>query len=408
MANEPTDSLKARASHRRSRSTTSRQAAPEIVGALSPDETRVLVHELRVHQIELELQNDELRKTQAALDLARAEYFDLYDLAPVGYCTLSSEGLIVRANLKVATMLGSTRAFLTSQPFNRFILPEDQDLFYLHRKRLIESAEPFACDLRMAASGGAPFWAHVSAMTAPGPDGLPLLRLVIDDITVSKRAEIALRESVLEKESLLKEVHHRVRKNLQVISGLLNLEVSRSTEASTQEALKAMQGRILSMALLQETLQWTGKLGGIELAAYLRVLATRILQGQSATPDVRLTLDLAPILMAIDQAVPCGLIVNEVLTSILKHAIAFGRAGEIKIALHQADGRVRLAVTDTGLGLPEDLDLGKGNSPGLRLVSDLAHQLGGALVVGPAPDPVFTVIFPLTPPPEPPAPPLGS
>ncbi len=406
MGNEPVDPLKDPGSHRMARPAASRQGAPEIAGAISPEETRVLVHELRVHQIELELQNDELRKTQRALDLARAEYFDLYDLAPVGYCTLSSEGLIVRANLRVATLLGSTRAFLTAQPLNRFILSEDQDVFYLHRKRLIESAAPFTCDLRMAGSGGAPFWARISASLAPGPDGLPLLRLVIDDITESKRAEIALRESVLERESLLKEVHQRVKKNLQVISTLLNLEVSRSTEASTQGALKDMRGRVLSMALLHETLHRTGNLGEVELAAYLGVLVARIIQEQRAVPDVRVTLDLVPTVLTIGQAVPCGLIVNELLTRILKYALASGRSGEIKIALHQADGRVRLAVSDTGVGLPADLDEGKGSSFGVRLVSDMAHQLGGALVVGPAP--VFAVVFPLIPPPEPPAPPFGS
>ena len=405
MAHEPSEPLKAAPSPKRP--TGSRQGAPEIAGALSPEETRVLVHELRVHQIELELQNDELRKTQAALDHARAEYFDLYDLAPVGYCTLSSEGLIVRANLRFATLLGSTRPFLTAQPFNRFILAEDQDLFYLHRKRLVESAEPFACDLRMAASGGAPFWARISAMTAPGADGLPLLRLVIDDITVSKRAEIALRESVSEKESLLKEIHHRVKNNLQVVSSLLRLEASRTGEASLRTTLTEMQGRISAMALVHETLYRSASFGQIDLAVYLRLLATHLMRGQGAKPDVRLTLDLAPVVTGIDRAPPCGLIVNELVTNSLKHAFVDGRAGEIRIELGQEEGRVRLSVSDTGVGLPEDLDRRRGESLGLQLVSDLARQLGGAFTIGPAPAPMFAVTFPLAPPPQSLSAPLG-
>lgn len=303
------------------------------------EETRVLVHELRVHQVELELQNDELLKTQAELELARAEYFDLYDLAPVGYCTLSSEGLILKANLAVATLLGSTRAFLVSQAFTKFIFPEDQDLFYLRKKRLIESAEPFACDLWMVTSGGASFRAHVSALTAPGPDGQPLLRLTISDLTESKKAELAL--------------------------------------------------------------------SGVELAAYLRVLAAHLFRGRRPGPDVRLTLDLEPAVTAIEIAIPCGLIVNELVTNSLKHGFADGRAGEIKIVLHKADGQLRLAVSDTGVGLPKDLDQRMEKSPGLQLVSDLARQLGGVLEVGPAPAPVFTVTFPLTRPPQPGAPASG-
>ena len=93
-----------------------------------------MLHELRVHQIELEMQNEELRRAQAELDAARARYFDLYDLAPVGYCTLSEQGLILEANLTAATLLGVARGALVKQPFTRFILKEDQDIYYLHRK----------------------------------------------------------------------------------------------------------------------------------------------------------------------------------------------------------------------------------------------------------------------------------
>ena len=112
--------------------------SPENLEALSPEETRQTLHELRVHQIELEMQNEELRRAQAELDAARARYFDLYDLAPVGYCTLSEKGLILEANLTAATLLGVARGALVKQPITRFILKEDQDIYYLHRKQLFE------------------------------------------------------------------------------------------------------------------------------------------------------------------------------------------------------------------------------------------------------------------------------
>ena len=106
---------------------------------LSPEETRQTLHELRVHQIELEIQNEELRRAQAELDAARARYFDLYDLAPVGYCTLSEPGLILEANLTAVNLLGVARVDLVKQPLSRFILKEDQDIYYLHRKQLFET-----------------------------------------------------------------------------------------------------------------------------------------------------------------------------------------------------------------------------------------------------------------------------
>ncbi len=128
--------------------------SPENLEALSPEETRQTLHELRVHQIELEMQNEELRRAQAELDAARARYFDLYDLAPVGYCTLSEQGLILEANLTAATLLGVARGALVKQPISRFILKEDQDIYYLHRKQLFETGEPQACELRMVKKDG--------------------------------------------------------------------------------------------------------------------------------------------------------------------------------------------------------------------------------------------------------------
>ena len=135
---------------------------------LSPEEARQTLHELRVHQIELEMQNEELRRAQVELDASRARYFDLYDLAPVGYCTLSEQGLILEANLTAATLLGVPRGALVKQPITRFILAEDQDIYYLHRKRLFETGAPQACELRMVRKDGAPFWAHLEATAARG------------------------------------------------------------------------------------------------------------------------------------------------------------------------------------------------------------------------------------------------
>ena len=109
---------------------------------LSLEETRTMLHELRVHQIELGMQNEELRRSQVQLDISRALYFDLYDLAPVGYCTLGQQGQIVQANLTAGTLLGLTRSQLIGKPISRFILRENQDVYYLFRKTLLEKGVP--------------------------------------------------------------------------------------------------------------------------------------------------------------------------------------------------------------------------------------------------------------------------
>ena len=166
--------------------------APEDVKALSPEEIGEMLHELRVHQIELEMQNEELRRTQVELDAARARYFDLYDLAPVGYCTLSQKGLILENNLAAASLLGAVLGALFKQPLSRFILKEDQNIYYLHRKQLLEMGTPQTFDLRMVKKDGTTFWAHLAATAAPGADGAPVCRVVLSDISVEKQAEINL------------------------------------------------------------------------------------------------------------------------------------------------------------------------------------------------------------------------
>jgi len=167
----------------------------EDLESLSPEGIRQTLHELRVHQIELEMQNEELRRTQAELDAARARYFDLYDLAPVGYCTLSEKGLILEANLTAATLLGVARGALVKQSISRFIFPEDQNSYYLFRKQLFETGAPQACELRMMKKDETAFWANLEATAAQDADGAPVCRVVMSDITARRQAEQALRES---------------------------------------------------------------------------------------------------------------------------------------------------------------------------------------------------------------------
>jgi len=164
---------------------------------MSPEDAERMIHELVVHQFELEMQNEELRRTQIELDAARARYFALYDLAPVGYCTLSEKGLILEANLSLAALLDVGRAALVNQPFTRFIRKEDQDTFYLHRKLLAKTGDSQSFELRMVNEGGAEFRAHLIAAAAH-ESGAPALRVVVSDITGRKRSEEALEHAYLE------------------------------------------------------------------------------------------------------------------------------------------------------------------------------------------------------------------
>jgi PAS domain S-box-containing protein len=136
------------------------------VKVLSPEAAQSALHELRVHQIELEMQNQELRRIQEELEISRERYFDLYNLAPVGYFTINDKGLILEANLTAAKLLGMARGSLAMQPLSRFVLREDQDSYYLHRKALVETGAPQGWDLRMLRRDAPPFWVRVEATTA--------------------------------------------------------------------------------------------------------------------------------------------------------------------------------------------------------------------------------------------------
>lgn len=154
---------------------------------LNPQE---LIHELQVHQVELELQNEELRRTQSELELTLTQYFELYDLAPVGYLSVAESGLIVAVNLTAATLLGVFRQELLNQPFSKFIHREDQDRYYLYRKEVLSTAENREAELRLIRTDGSCFQAQIVGSSAETSEGSPLCRLIIHDIQSRKDAEV--------------------------------------------------------------------------------------------------------------------------------------------------------------------------------------------------------------------------
>jgi PAS domain S-box-containing protein len=169
--------------------------APENLKSPSPEEALRLIHELRVHQVELKMQNDELLRVQAELDATRARYFDLYNLAPVGYFIVSHEGRILEANLTGVNLLGAARAALVTQPITRFIFKEDQDVYYLHRRKLLATGDADTCELRMVKTDGTTFWARLTATTTQDPSAntgnrdAPVSRVVLVDISEQKQTE---------------------------------------------------------------------------------------------------------------------------------------------------------------------------------------------------------------------------
>ena len=196
---------------------------PENSKAIPPEEMQKVLHELRVHQIELEMQNDELRQALIELDDSRARYFDLYDLAPVGYFTISEKGLILEANLTAATMLGVTIVDLVKQPIYRLILKEDQDIYYLHRKRLLETGVPQTWELRLIKKDGTSLWVRMEATTVQNANGASVYRVVMSNIAEHKKMDVALQDAHTKLEQRVEERTAELRAALSEIEAMKDL-----------------------------------------------------------------------------------------------------------------------------------------------------------------------------------------
>ena len=222
--------------------------------ALSPEEIKRIFQELQVHQVELEIQNEELRRAQFEQDETKRRYFDLYNLAPIGYCTLNDKGLILEANLSASTMLGIPRARLLKQAITRFILKEDQDIYYLYSKKFFESGKPQSCELRMVNEKMMPFWVHMVSSTGKDAEGAQILRLVLNDISESKamEEELILKDQMMIAQSrqaamgeMISMIAHQWRQPLNIISlAVSNIETTRALHLLDEKTLETNTGII--------------------------------------------------------------------------------------------------------------------------------------------------------------------
>jgi two-component sensor histidine kinase len=204
---------------------------------------------------------------------------------------------------------------------------------------------------------------------------------ILRDVSELKATQEKLRASLFEKEVLLSEIHHRVKNNLQVISGLLNLQAQHIHDENDRGIYKESQNRIITMALIHEALYQSSNLTRVQFADYIRNLSKNLIISYGlGKKRIRLEIDAQEASMVVDTAIPCGLIINELLTNALKHAFPNRRKGTIHLAFRRLQGEMyELLIQDDGIGIPKDVDIRKTDSLGLRLVNALVEQLGGTL-----------------------------
>lgn len=334
---------------------------PASVKDLTTEQTQRMLHELGVHQVELEMQNEELRRTQVELSTARARYFDLYHMAPVGYCTLSENGQIQQANLAAASMLGSSVGTLRNRFLTSFIARDDQDTYYLYRRQPRPPGPPPSCELRMVKNDGALLWVQLTTLVAEDADGAAELRVVMNDVTQHKQVEADLRDSVqqsrrlsrrvleaqeTERRRVAMELHDELGQALTAIK--INLQVGERFRHQSPAELNTENIRIVDEALLQMRRLAYGlrpsMLDDLGLASALRWMAEQTAQRSGLV--IRFEPDVREVRLAPEIEIAVFRIAQEALTNIVRHA----QARNVQMTLQYEGDALVLNVQDDGCG----------------------------------------------------------
>jgi PAS domain S-box-containing protein len=314
----------------------------------------------------------------------RARFFELsLDLV----CSASRDGRFVQVNPAFLSILGYLPHELVGSSIDDLLHPDDRGAMQSELAQLAQGRPSIEFTNRCRCKDGRYRWLHWRAV----PSGDGMVYAVARDVTEHHRATLALHEkqaslaaSLKEREVLLQEVHHRVKNNLQVISSLINMQVRQLQSDAALEALTECKSRVEAIALIHEKLYQTTDYANVPFGEYAKDLVTSVFRtSRSATASVALVLDIGDdIALPVSRAIPCGLILNELITNAMKHAFPVGRQGSIRVELRRDRGDLLLAVSDDGVGMPAELDIRTSKSLGMHLVMMLVRQLKGQISIG--------------------------
>ena len=344
-----------------------------------------------------------------------------FDQTAVGIAEFLPDGLIVRHNAKYGEILGCPDDNRQPVSIWDLITPDEHMVHFDGMNAVIRGdRNEYSGDMLFMKRAGLPVWCRISLSSVRAPEGRPrYFILVLDDISERKRAEEALaalnaglegrvaertRElkdantallnevyqrsfaedrlklALHEKEVLLKEIHHRVKNNLQIIISLLFLQAKKNDDLATNGALMDSQTRVKSMALVHEKLYQSENLSSIDFASYLQNLVSNLMIAYGAeNRHIRVRISAKDLPLTITTAIPLGLIMNELVSNTLKYAFPDGRAGELEIVGKAQGNTMEITIRDNGVGLPESLDWRYTESLGLHLVQMLTRQLKGRI-----------------------------
>jgi PAS domain S-box-containing protein len=320
---------------------------------------------------------------------ANHTYRILIETMDEGAVILSREATILYCNRSFAQILQIPLHQLTGSTITEYIAAQDREQFdTLHRR--VFAGKPIRAEINLVSARKSKIPSLISLRTFL-MDGLDTVCMVVTDLTEQKEKDASLAE----KEILLKEIHHRVKNNMQVISSLVDLQADEVKDDAVRGIFQDVIYRVRSMAMVHEKLYQSADLSRVDFGDYAQSLLQYLWRAQgAANGGFQLELELESILMPVNAAVPCGLILNELFSNALKHAFRDREGGRVTVRLGEdGAGRARLDVCDDGVGLPAGFDWRSAPSLGLRLVQMLARQLHAAVELESADGTTFTITF---------------
>jgi PAS domain S-box-containing protein len=329
--------------------------------------------------------------------LAEAKYRGIFENAIEGIYQSSPEGRFISCNPATAAILGydtpeGVIENITDIGRQLYVNPQRREELY---ELMQNGSDVKNFEVEFYRKDGSKLWVLLS--TRPflnEKHEILYVDGIIQDISERKMAEEQLRGSLKEKETLLKEIHHRVKNNLQVISSMLHLQSARATDKEILMAFKESQSRVDTMALIHEKLYQSKDLTVIPMTGYIGDLLTNLyISFGTNEEEIKAVIKVADVNLNVSTAIPCGLIINELVTNCLKHAFPGDRKGEIVLSLQPLEGKYELIVSDNGIGFPENADFRNTETLGLKLVISLISQLDGTIELNRTGGSTFTIRF---------------
>ncbi|MCX6683998.1 MAG: PAS domain S-box protein [Methanoregula sp.] len=340
----------------------------------------------------------ERKIAEEALQKSETKYKQLVTMLNEGILVIDRNATITFANNKLALMLGFALDEIVGKPVFSFLPPDlrDKAKVGIESERSGEVTQREVVLIRKDGSQLSGLMVTTPVLDARGMSIGGIAAVI--DITERTQMERVVLASLKEKEILLKEIHHRVKNNLQIIASLLSLQSRYVTDENVLNVLKESQNRVKAMALVHERLYRSENLSEVALSDYLRFLIDNLFGFYGANPqEVRMSFDAGDVKVDINKAIPIGLIINELVSNSFKHAFPEGKKGDLTITLRQDERSLVMTVHDTGPGIPADFDWRNAKSLGLRLVISLVEQISGTIELDRSGGTTFKISIPKTP-----------